>query len=155
MISYYAGIGARATPDDVLKTMTTFADNMEREGFILRSGGAAGADSAFEAGVKDNAHKDIYLPWKGFNNNNSPLHGVTKAALEMAAKYHPNWKCCSQGARKFHARNCYQMLGVDLKTPVEFVAYWTPNGKIIGGTGQALRIAQDLDIPIYNLGEDS
>jgi hypothetical protein len=154
MTTYYAGIGARATPADVLLTMTTFADNMEREGYILRSGGAEGADTAFENGVRDYARKDIYLPWKRFNNNPSPLHGVTNAALEMAAKYHPNWKCCSSAARAFHARNCYQMLGVDLKTPVEFVICWTPGGKVTGGTGQALRIAIDLDIPIHNLGDD-
>jgi hypothetical protein len=50
------------------------------------------------------------------------------------------------------ARNCYQMLGLDLKTPVEFVICWTPQGKGAGGTGQALRIARDLKIPIYDLG---
>ena len=150
MNMYYAGIGARATPIEVLAIMTNFATNMELSGFILRSGGADGADSAFEAGVVNNQNKEIYLPWKSFNNNNSPLHGVSKAALEMAAKYHPNWKACSIGARKFHARNCYQMLGYNLKTPVEFVACWTPKGKITGGTGQALRIAEDHGIYIDN-----
>ena len=44
---YYTGIGARTTPNDVLKDMTNIASNLEQSGFILRSGGANGADSAF------------------------------------------------------------------------------------------------------------
>ncbi len=45
----------------------------------------------------------------------------------------------------------FQVLGSDLETPVSFVVCWTIGGKISGGTGQALRIAKDLGIPIFNL----
>ena len=50
------------------------------------------------------------------------------------------------------ARNGYQILGKDLKTPVRFVICYTPNGDRIGGTAQALRIAMDLKIPVFNAG---
>ena len=49
------------------------------------------------------------------------------------------------------ARNCHQVLGQDLKTPVDFIVCWTKDGGESGGTGQALRIARDLNIPVYNL----
>ncbi len=55
------------------------------------------------------------------------------------------------------ARNCYQVLGEDLSTPVDFVVCWTPDGaesetsRKTGGTGQAIRIAADLGIRVYNL----
>jgi hypothetical protein len=57
----------------------------------------------------------------------------------------------SYGAKKLMARNCHQVLGQDLKTPVDFIVCWTKNGNINGGTGQALRIAKKLNIPVYNL----
>jgi hypothetical protein len=49
------------------------------------------------------------------------------------------------------ARNCQQVLGQNLNLPVDFVVCWTKDGGKTGGTGQALRIADDLNIPIYNL----
>ena len=152
---HYTGIGSRQTPDEILKEMTNLARNLELSGFILRSGGADGADSAFEAGVTEEDHKEIYLPWKGFNGSKSSRYDVSQAALKMAEHYHPAWDRCSQAARKFHARNCYQILGNDLHTPSKFVLCWTPDGKIVGGTGQAIRIALDLEIPVFNMGEDS
>lgn len=154
MTRYYTGIGSRQTPPDILKIMTRIAENLELSGLILRSGGADGADSAFEAGVSEEDHKEIYLPWKGFNGSKSSRYGVTQDALIMARHYHPAWHRCSNTARKFHARNCYQILGRDLHTPSKFVLCWTPNGQPVGGTGQALRIASDLDIPIINMGAE-
>jgi hypothetical protein len=132
--------------------MTEIARFLEGKGYVLRSGGASGADSAFEAGVKNHANKEIYLPWKGFNMNPSPLCGVSAEALAMAEKFHPAWDECSTGARELHARNCYQVLGGDLQTPAKFVVCWTKDGKMVGGTSQAMRIAKAFDIPIFNLG---
>lgn len=36
---------------------------IRKEGCILRSGGAEGADTAFENGVRSLYNKEIYLPW--------------------------------------------------------------------------------------------
>jgi len=151
MSYYYTGIGSRKTPQGVLNTMTILASNLELTGLILRSGGADGADSAFEAGVKDSANKSIFLPWKGFNKNPSEHYTISPEAYEMAEHYHPAWNRCSFAARQFHARNCYQVLGLNLATPSQFIVCWTPDGKHVGGTGQALRIATDHNIPIFNM----
>ena len=155
MTRHYTGIGARNTPDDVLKDMTEIASGLESYDFTLRSGGAQGADSAFEAGVQNDLNKEIYLPWQNFNDSNSPYCSIHPEAYEMAKHYHPAWDRCSPAARKFHARNCYQILGFNLNTPSDFVICWTPGGAITGGTGQALRIAIDRDIPIFNMGAPS
>ena len=32
------------------------------------------------------------------------------------------------------------------------VICWTPRGEVTGGTGQAIRIANSLNIPVHNLG---
>ena len=49
-MTLYAGVGARKTPADVLGWMERIAAGMATQGWTLRSGGARGADSAFERG---------------------------------------------------------------------------------------------------------
>ena len=61
------------------------------------------------------------------------------------------WERLSQGGRKLHARNWQIMMGHNDKTPVKFVVCWTPEGLVKGGTAQALRIADDMQIPVYNI----
>lgn len=149
-IRYYAGIGSRETPDTVGLLMTSIAESLAERGYVLRSGGAPGADTFFEQGAPKEL-REIYLPWPGFNGNSSPLHKVTSQAMSVAKRFHPNWERLSDAGKKLMARNAYQILGKDLRTPVEFVVCWTPGGKVIGGTGQALRMAKRLEIPVFNL----
>jgi hypothetical protein len=152
MNNIYTGIGSRETPEPILSIMESIGFNFGSLGWLLRSGGASGADSAFEKGAtKTFSPKEIYLPWKLFNNNLSKLFNITNEALSIAAKFHKNWSNLSHGSRLLHARNVYQVLGYDLKTPTKFIICWTVDGKFTGGTGQALRIADHYNIPIYNL----
>src|SRR5665213_2210255 len=139
---YYAGIGSRDTPLYWCAKMAEEAKELAWKGFILRSGHADGADKAFEEGCDfhDPTLKEIWIPWKGFNDSVS-INLPSPEAFEMAAAFHPAWSRCGRGARALHARNCHQILGRDLKTPVEFVVCWTKGGKLVGGTAQALRIA--------------
>lgn len=146
---FYAGIGAQLTPKPVCRRMTAIAVRLRERGYILRSGAADGADTAFELGAGEDA--EIYLPEPRFRGHRSPLYRITDTALELAERFHPAWHRCSPRARNFHARNCYQVLGYDLETPVEFVVCWTADGKASGGTGQAIRIATAHSIPVFNL----
>lgn len=150
----YTGIGSRETPADVIKKMITAAKALGKGGWTLRSGGAAGADQAFETGCNMvGGDKEIYLPWRGFRRNPSPLYGTTKEARMIAKAYHPAWENLSSAAWEFMGRNSYQVLGQDLNTHTAFILCWTPEGAITGGTGQALRIAEAYDIPILNFGK--
>ena len=78
---------------------------------------------------------------------------IRERSKEIAKKFHPSWNFLSDGGRKLMIRNTFQILGKDLESPASFVVCWTPGGKISGGTGQALRIAKSLSIPIFNLYE--
>lgn len=157
---FYTGIGSRATPSTVKLQMMEIAKTLAYNGYSLRSGGADGADSAFEMGASQiskvpGVYEEIYLPWAHFNGNNSELilNNMDNAdkAKAIAATFHPVWDRLSPVARKFHARNSYQVLGANLKTPSLFIICWTPNAKGGGGTGQALRLAKAYDIPIMDL----
>ena len=151
---FYAGIGSRGTPADVLELMTSLSAALERDGMILRTGGAEGADMAFEAGISDPANRIIYIPWKGFSGRGDELNVVssyTAVHAEIAAGAHPRWGFCGRGARALHTRNVAQVLGDDCETPSEFVICWTVTGGAHGGTGQAIRIAEGAGIPVVNL----
>lgn len=153
----YAGIGSRKTPQEVLLLMTRMAVALRERGFVLRSGGAEGADRAFEAGAGN--QKEIFLPWRNAFGHSSPLAPPSQEAMEMAEGVHPGWQWLKPGARKLMARNCHQILGEELNDPVRFVIAWTPDGceshhtrsRVTGGTGQAIALASLKDIPVFNL----
>ena len=70
----------------------------------------------------------------------------------IASEVHPAWDRCNEWARGMHSRNCHQILGYDLQSPVDAVICWTPDGKIQGGTATAIRVALKYNIPVFNLG---
>lgn len=157
-MKYYTGIGSRKAPQEILKVMKLLSIVLDKDGYILRSGGAFGSDTAFESGSNN---KEIYLPWKNFNNNKSELYSICSKAEKIAENYHPYWNQLTPIVKKFHARNVYQVLGNTLDKPSEFVLCWTPDGAETktsyntGGTGQAIRIAIDYGIPVNNLQNEN
>jgi hypothetical protein len=149
----YAGIGARNTPDDVLDTMFELAEDLEQLGYILRTGGAEGADTAFYQGVQNPKNAEVYLPWQGYNNYRTNKQIIIpKQAYDLARMHHPNWDACKPAVQKLHARNNQIILGANLENPVDFVICYTPNGSATGGTGQAIRVADAELIHVFDLG---
>lgn len=145
-MNYYTGVGSRNTPRNILNLMTAIAQKMQSLDFILRSGGAKGADTAFEngAGIK----KCIFY-----------AKDATYEAEQIAAQFHHAWNRCSAYAKKLHGRNAFQVLGGDLATPSQYCICWTPDGCVshatrsiqTGGTGTAISIADHYGIPVVNL----
>ncbi len=70
----------------------------------------------------------------------------------IASEVHPAWDRCNEWARGMHSRNCHQILGYDLQSPVDAVICWTPDGAVVGGAATVIRIAMKYDIPVFNLG---
>ncbi len=112
---------------------------------------------AFEQGAMDaNGDMEIFVPWPGFNDapkndNRYLVPELSAELLQFAEIHHPNWGACSRGAKRLHARNGCQVAGLDLRTPVDMVVCWTPGGSGSGGTGQAIRMAKSLNIPVFDL----
>lgn len=146
----YAGIGSRKTPAPVLEDMKGVAFCLGALGWTLRSGGAEGADKAFEEGCNEiGGSKEIFY-----------AKDANAQAIEIAKKVHPMWYKLGAYAQKLHARNCFQILGGDLVTPCRFILCWTPDGangtsvptsRDTGGTGQAIRIAKMYFVPVINM----
>lgn len=152
----YAGIGSRETPPAIMQRMTNMAKKLDADGYTLRSGGAVGADSAFEEG---STKMEIFIPWIGYNGiwtDDQHIHVTDGAILyeaeNIVANIHPKFHKLSIGARRLHTRNVFQILGADLKTPVDFVAYWCNRdvaGNPLGGTATAVNLAKKMGIPQY------
>lgn len=169
MYKYYTGIGSRKTPENILKKFKDIATFLETKQYILRSGGADGADSAFESGVINEDNKRIFLPWKGFNGNKSryyipPNHIDEKSwrikypffdkVYNLAEEYHRNWKHLTPPVKRLQARNGLQVFGERLNNPSDFVICYAPLNNL-GGTGQAIRIAIANNISVYNFANDT
>lgn len=149
----YAGIGSRNTPEEILTIFERMGSWLAKNGDVLRSGAAKGADTVFEKGCDAvYGRKEIFLPWKGFGGSSSEYYAVPKQAYLIARNHHPAWDKLSDAVQKLMARNTCQILGLDCETPCDFVVCYTNEGKDVGGTAQALRIARHFDIPIFNAG---
>lgn len=148
----YAGVGSRSCPEDVIEEIKKLAQLLAEKDWLLRSGGADGADLAFEIGCDNvNGKKEIFLPWKSFNKSISTLYNPTQQAFDTAATIHPVWDKLSYGAKKLHARNVHQVLGINVDEPADLLICWTPNGKIQGGTATAINLAIKYNIRVINL----
>lgn len=150
MRKLYAGIGSRETPADVCARMTRIAVSLHKRGFRLRTGGAAGADAAWQAGAGTNI--EVYRPKR---------QGEWDKARAIAASHHEAWHKCSIFAKELHTRNVLIILGPQLDNPVAFVLCWAPNPypsaalcqNTDGGTGMGVRIAAARGIPVLHLDD--
>ncbi len=163
---FYTGVGSQETPIPIQQMMTRCSTRLEVLGYKLRSGGARGADTAFENGVIEVANKVIYRP---DTDRGTPRPGhviirgeLLKMATLIAADHHPKWKTLEDWQRALHTRNVFQVLGSRLDNPSKFLLCWTRDGVIhgrrttakTGGTGQAIRIATSYNVPVFNLWHD-
>ena len=161
---YYAGVGSRKTPEDVLALMQEVGARMSEAGYRLRSGGAIGADSAFHRGALEagGTGEQIFLIRKRGDIPRGHVFDDDPLLERLALNFHPNANAIRPPdgdrtskravALKLMSRNAYQVFGPDFSIPSSAVICWTPEGKGQGGTGQAIRLARAAEIPVIDLG---
>ena len=165
---YYTGVGSRETPAVILDLMQEIAFKLANNGYVLRSGGADGADLAFQkgwqraGGAGEGLDAEIYVPWNGFNNLSNGEMGVVYTlnrlpyiyqATCIAAEIHPAWDRLSRGAKALHTRNVYQVLGKNLDKPSQFLICYAKPTKtgVSGGTNTAVQVAIRNNVPVFNM----
>ena len=146
----YAGIGSRGTPEHILSAMTEVAKELSKLGYILNTGDAIGADSAFTEGAPDDMRRVF-----------SAYH-ATNLTRSIAKEIHPNWDALinkGEYAANLMARNTNQIFGAELNLPVDFVIFWAEESsnplRPEGGTGQAVEMARRKGIPTINMVDDN
>lgn len=160
MNRYYTGVGSRETPKNIMELMGRISHRLSSEGIILRSGGAPGADTAFQS---KSEHNEIYIPWNGFQDLYHDGEQVFLSELErhlyqaktIAREVHPAWSQLTPAAQKLHTRNLFQVLGRDLQTPSKFLVCWSKpdlkTGVPTGGTRTAWMIAIHSGVRCFNI----
>lgn len=134
--------------------MVLLGCELARRGWLLRSGGSPGADTAFETGCDlGGGAKEIFLPWRGFNGSDSPLFETPPPAMGLARKIHPGLNRSGGSVQRLRARNVCQILGASLSEPSHLVIAWTENAVPSRGSATVLRIAEERKIPVLNLAE--
>lgn len=175
-VAYWTGIGSRETPEDILRLMTILGKTLTDFGWVLRSGGAQGADTAFYEGCKlsenfERAKSMVYISWNGMKSGDTKLWHNPALGLYDATRY-PTWEEANQIALKtrgsferlgkggiaHHTRNVFQIQGHHLDTLSKFVICWAiPVGKtgaVKGGTATAVKLARQCKVEVINLYTD-
>lgn len=155
--------------------MEKIAEKLAKNSWILRSGGAVGADTAFEKGAKKvNDLAEIYRP-ENFDRSAENIEFCDSYLRPIIDKGR-NFDKFRIETKTLLRRNVHQILGKPkfdshenplkevcgircldsrLIVPVKFVVFWIPTEDIwaedAGGTKYAVRIASKLNIPLFNL----
>jgi hypothetical protein len=180
---FLTGVGSRETPAEIQRILFILAGVLYSKGYIWRSGGADGADEAFERGILNHPHyrqdidrppMEIYLPWNGFapvkggpkkwenvaagyfNTPNMPMYDT---AQQIAMRIHPLGEKMRdmRGVFALHTRNVYQILGMNLAVPSKSMYLWAPPTKddlVSGGTRTAVALAREHKVPWNNLANE-
>lgn len=174
----YGGVGSRDITLQEYDYLSRIAQFLRFHGFTLNSGHADGSDLAFEQGsygasvTCDLPFEDrIFLPYKGFNRKRDAtslsINGCyivpdLEKAVDLVrdvVPYLDNLKYDKKTGKvsfTYHAflRNGYQVMGVDLNTPIKFLlccSNWDNKGSVTGGTRVAYDLARVKGIPTFNL----
>lgn len=174
MKRYFTGVGSRDVTPEEAATMRRIGYLLARGyGYRLRSGKAIGSDSAFQQGVEKaisegmGNHPEIYLAWRGesCSPEERALWPVSseydivpayhyRTAISIASAVHGWWDKLRRGGKALHTRNVYQVCGMDLESPSDFLIYCADhdkNGIAKGGTRTAVELAKAMEIPVFNI----
>jgi len=169
MVRYYTGIGSRNISAREQRIIKLIAQLLREKGFIVYSGNAKGADIAFQEGSDGECL--ISLPWSGFNKylydyENRSIDRLIvpnvytpdfKDGLDSVEVFHHNPKKLDDRGKRLMVRNYYQVTGFNNYPKSEIViccADEDDRGRVMGGTGQAVRIAKSMKIPVINIREE-
>lgn len=154
----FAGVGNRLITPEGEERIITVVSTLNN--WCLRSGGATGSDSIFEAHHK--GFKEIFEP-KWISEKNPKYNKTIDLVLEVLVEAsHPvPINKLDPYVLRLHKRNGLILLGADIKEPVSVVVCWTRDGvevgeettSVTGGTGTLIRMATKINIPVLNLAK--
>jgi hypothetical protein len=160
----YAGIGTRDLTIGEHLVIGKVAKLLANMNVLLYSGNAPGSDQAFQKA--SNGKNIVFIPWDGFEQISFDykkesigyyVMGNSPEGQKSIDQFHPAPMSLSRGARSLMARNYHQIVGTGSYPTVSFVVCCADpksNNEVAGGTGQAVRIANSMKIPVFNIRAD-
>lgn len=171
----YAGMNAIEISENMLvyQVIEKISTYLNFKGYTLVVNSIEGIKNLFENGSE--FRKEIFIPFDGFNGKYNTDVGVYSLdfigkvfssskermckAINIARKFHPNFDQLDDKDKLTIVCCSYQILGLNLDTPVDFVVCYTLDGcesnttctKETGVIGQSISIAHYYNVPIFNL----
>ena len=138
----YAGFGSWNTPAHIVVVIESLGRALAEAGWTLRTGGAAGAESAFERGCDAVGGR-------------KELVGRPADIESASAQFWPEtllpWAQLSANTRALLAQSACQILGPDLDAPAKFLAYWKSTDGRSFEIDHALQIAAAHAVPCVRI----
>lgn len=164
-IKYWAGVGSRETPVDILKVMIRLGRTLTDMGYVLTSGDAFGADRAFYFGAAQSGRfkevgAKIYVINNGFRGRHtdndvfidvSQFKDMKETYEKMAEEARGGFYGLNEFGKALHSRNVLQVHGPDLDQTISGMFLYSKSigkKKISGGTNTAYQLALKANVPI-------
>jgi hypothetical protein len=152
----YAATGNKDMPETMKPVIQRIGKNLEKAGYLLRTGGMDGLEDVIEKSV---TRLELHLPWKDFDKKQSKLTFTSEFVKGVAKMFHPTFDALKPVIQTFLAKNVRLLLGKEGKSPALFLIVWTDDGAELsrevtfrtGNSGHAINIANAMRIPVFNL----
>lgn len=152
----YAATGNKEMPESFKPQIQRIGRNLEKAGFILRTGGMEGLEDVIE---KSTTKLEVHLPFKDFDGKQSKFTFTSDFVKGIAKMFHTSFDTLKPVVQTFLAKNVRLVLGKDGKSPALFLIVWTEDGAETtaektfktGNSGNAIAIANAIKIPVFNL----
>ena len=162
----YTGVGSRNINEHGTERVRRVASVLQQHTYNLVTGDAVkGCDYLFWESTPE--HSKVRFGPVGRAPKKSTIivdkeSIAYQRALQIVSIAHPAWRWLPEWTKELHIRNVFQVLGMNVDNPTEFMVCWTPDGaetaketnKKTGGTGTAIRIADGFGVPVFNLQRD-
>lgn len=169
MYRRFAGVGSRKIPPHMAALMYQIGRALCDQHWKLSGADAIGSDQAFQEGVRSSpcfkqVGFELFMP--GLDRDrfkHAPEQGIYNAKLlpnyeqaqEIAFKARGSFDGLNDAGVALHSRNPYQILGLDLASPVDAMVFYAEpiegKSRVAGGTNTAYQIALEWGIRTINL----
>lgn len=151
-------VGSRRAPFYIRQEAIELGEAFSELGYKARSGGALGMDTYWLCQYDPELatvyrHDDRSYDARTVNTTRL---GAFDEAIDIINRIVPHIAYMDATARLLHYRNAFQVLGDDLRSPSDYLLYWSPlkNGVPVGGTKTAVLLAKRVGIPVLHLEHD-
>lgn len=156
----------KKAPTEIIDSVKTIVSALANRGYILRTNGNTDNPAVLAGQISAKDNLEIYLPWSKFGE----AHGHHKVVLRwpnekaygMAAHVYKKFNDMKPAVRAIMSSEMHTLFGKDMKSPVDFVIAWTPDGaetsketnfRRTGFMASIIETADKYDIPVFNLAK--
>lgn len=156
----YVGCGSSEAPGHILDVMTSIAELLAGKGLTLRVSDQSGADQAFRRGSGGR-----YFMYTAIDTG---FPGAIPAELTggnrptLARRLNPRFPLLPRREKQWEITAVSLVAGICTSNHAKMLICWTPDGAVkpeeftseTGNTARYLRIANQLNVPVYNLARE-